>query len=199
METKGPHVPRLETSRLLIRDFELADLDAIHRILDVELADAEFGSVGPESRAQRAEWLRWSILNYEQLARLFQPPYGERAMVLRSSGELIGACGYVPSLGPFQQLPLFAAAAPPARRKSTPEIGLYYAVSPRHQRQGYAVEAARALVEYLFGHLDLERIVATTTYANAASIRVMEKLGMSIQRNPLPEPPWFQVVGVLQC
>jgi hypothetical protein len=26
---------------------------------------------------------------------------------------------------------------------------------------------------------------------------VMRKLGMRIERNPLPEPPWLQIVGVL--
>jgi hypothetical protein len=28
-------------------------------------------------------------------------------------------------------------------------------------------------------------------------MRVMQKLGMRIEHNPLPEPPWFQVGGVL--
>jgi hypothetical protein len=49
--------------------------------------------------------LRWSVLNEAQLARLYQPPYGDRAVVLKSSQELIGACGFVPSFGPFGQLP----------------------------------------------------------------------------------------------
>jgi RimJ/RimL family protein N-acetyltransferase len=198
METAGPHLPRLETARLVVRPFELTDLDDIHRILDVELADAEFGSEGPGSRQQREDWLRWSILNYEQLARLYQPPYGERAIVLRASGELIGACGCVPSFGPFHQLPFWSGTdATPEPAGFTPEFGLYYAMSPRHQGRGYTVEAVGAVVAHVFEHLHLERIVATTTYENAASIRVMEKLGMSIQRNPLPDPPWFQVVGVL--
>ena len=30
------------------------------------------------------------------------------------------------------------------------EIGLYYAVHPKHRRQGYASEAARALVDFAF-------------------------------------------------
>jgi hypothetical protein len=56
---------------------------------------------------------------------------------------------------------------------------------------------ARALVDHAFEHLRLERLVATTTYVNAASIAVMRKLGMRIERNPYPSPPWLQVVGVL--
>src|SRR5207245_1301352 len=58
-------------------------------------------------------------------------------------------------------------------------------------------DAGRALIDHAFGYLKLDRIVATTTHTNAASIGLMEKLGMQIDRNPYPDPPWLQVVGVL--
>ncbi|MGH2520966.1 MAG: GNAT family N-acetyltransferase, partial [Anaerolineales bacterium] len=63
---------------------------------------------------------------------------------------------------------------------------------------GYATEAARALIGYAFRELNLRRIVATTDYTNEASIAVMRRLGMRIEKNPYPEPEWFQVVGVLE-
>ena len=75
---------------------------------------------------------------------------------------------------------------------------MFYAISPAHQRRGYASEAARALVDYAFQRLNLKRVVATTNYDNAASIGVMRKLGMWVEKNPRPEPPWLQVVGVLE-
>ncbi|MFO7635275.1 MAG: GNAT family N-acetyltransferase [Caldilinea sp.] len=77
-------------------------------------------------------------------------------------------------------------------------IGLYWEVSPRHQRRGYATEAGAALIRYAFMELNLQRLVANTNYDNAASIGVMRKLGMSIQHNPLPEPPSMQIVGMLE-
>jgi RimJ/RimL family protein N-acetyltransferase len=40
-------------------------------------------------------------------------------------------------------------------------------------------------------------MVATTTYDNAASMGVMRKLGMRIEKNPYEEPQWFQLVGIL--
>jgi RimJ/RimL family protein N-acetyltransferase len=43
----------------------------------------------------------------------------------------------------------------------------------------------------------LATVIATTRYDNLASQRVMERLGMRVERNPHPEPPWFQVVGTL--
>lgn len=187
-------MPSLTTPRLIIRPFAMDDLQPVHQLLDVELADADFSSEKPAGVQERAHWLQWAVLNYEQLARLYQPPYGDRAIVLRATGQLIGACGFVPSFGPFGQLRAFA---PDRASLFTPEFGLFYAVSPSSQRQGYAAEAVRAMVDYAFQELHLQRLVATTTYDNAASIRVMQKLGMTIERNPLPDPPWFQVVGIL--
>ena len=61
-----------------------------------------------------------------------------------------------------------------------------------------ASEAAQALITYGFGPLNLARIVATTEYENLASIGVMRRLGMHIERNPLPDPFYFQVVGVIE-
>jgi RimJ/RimL family protein N-acetyltransferase len=190
-------MPALETDRLLIRPFVLDDLDGIYQILDVELSEAEFGNEGPQSRAGRRLWLEWCIRNYAELAKLYQPPYGDRAVVLKSSGQLIGAIGYVPSFAPFDQLPGFGPGTPTPNRRASPEFGLYYAFSPAYQRKGYASEATRAMIDYAFTQLNLKRIIATTTYDNAASIGVMRKVGMRVERNPYADPPWLQIVGVL--
>ena len=192
-------MPTLETDRLMIRPFTLDDLDDIHQILDVELSDADFGTEGAKALDERRAWRQWTIISYAELAQLYQPPYGDRAIVLKQTDRLIGACGFVPCLNAFGQLPSFQPAADgaPARFNST-EFGLYYAVSPAYHRQGYATEATQAMIDYAFGTLKLERIVATTTYDNAGSIGVMRKVGMRIEKNPFPDPPWLQVVGILE-
>jgi RimJ/RimL family protein N-acetyltransferase len=56
------------------------------------------------------------------------------------------------------------------------EIG--YALGVEHRGQGYAMEAARALMEYGFDSLDLHRIEAKTSSGNPESWQVMERLGM---------------------
>jgi ribosomal-protein-alanine N-acetyltransferase len=195
-------MPPLETERLLIREFAAGDLDAVHQLLDVDLAEADLGTEGATTREERRRWLEWSALNHEQLALLRQPPYGDRAIVLRSAGELVGACGLVPCLAPFEQIPSLREVGSPNQGGSgpapfTPEVGLFWAIGSAHRRQGYATEAARALVAYAFGTLGVKRIVATTRHDNAASMGVMRRLGMRIERNPLAQPHWFQVVGVL--
>jgi RimJ/RimL family protein N-acetyltransferase len=192
-------MPALPTARLVVRPFVMDDLEAVHRLLDVDLAGANVGTDGSLGRAARRRWLEWSVLNYEQLAYLHQPPYGDRAIVLRATGELVGACGYVPCLNAFSQLPgLAPAGSPPVVGRHSTEFGLFWAIAPAHRRQGYATEAATALIDYAVTHLRLARIVATTSYDNLASIAVMRKLGMRLERNPLPDPPWLQVVGVLE-
>jgi RimJ/RimL family protein N-acetyltransferase len=174
-------MPTLTTDRLAIRPFTLDDLAACHDVL---------GAVGePITVEQRRDWLRWTVASYVQLEALRQPPYGDRAITRRSDGALIGACGLVPCLAPFAQLDAGEPAA------WTPEVGLYYELGPEHRGRGYATEAVGELIQWAGDALRLERIVATTSYDNARSIALMERLGMVIKRNPLDEPAWFQVVG----
>src|SRR5579884_2314162 len=124
----APHIPPLDTERLLIRRFTLDDLDAIHAILDVDLRFVQ-ADEPPQTREQRASWLRWTVLGYDELEKLYQPPYGDRAVVRKDDGRLIGACGYVPSFGPFAEIPYFRKGADAAQmHRYTPEVGLYYAV-----------------------------------------------------------------------
>jgi ribosomal-protein-alanine N-acetyltransferase len=192
-------MPALETNRLQIRPFVMEDLEAIYHLLDIELVEADLRTDKMETLAERRAWLQWTVLNYEQLAKMYQPPYGDRAVTLGSTRQLIGACGYVPCLMPFEQLPGFASGDRPAGPSlSTTEFGLFYAISPTHQRNGYATEAAKALIDYAFRQLRLKRVVAKTNYDNYASMGVMHKLGMRVEINPLPEPPWLQVAGGIE-
>lgn len=188
-----PAMPPIATERLVIRPFEHADLDRIHAILN-----EAFPSDPPVTLAERREWLAWSVLNHAQLALMHQPPYGDRAIVLKATGELIGACGYVPCSCPFAQLPGWPD--PVANVNSiryTNETGLFYAMDANQRRRGYTAEAAEALIAYGFQTLGLKRIVATTSFDNEGSKAVMRSVGMTILQNPQPDPLWLQVVGVL--
>jgi [ribosomal protein S5]-alanine N-acetyltransferase len=178
---------RLETPRLVIRDLGPDDLDAVHHILDVDLR------MDDRSRDERAQWLQWTVLDYEQRRIAYQPPYGEYAVALRTSAAVVGLAGIVPSLMPFGLLPNFADDHPYA----VPEVGLFWAIGSAHQRQGYASEAATAVIAYGFGELRLRRMVATTEHDNAASIGVMRRVGMRVAHNPAPAPFFMQAVGVV--
>ncbi|HET7450375.1 MAG TPA: GNAT family protein [Gaiellaceae bacterium] len=51
----------------------------------------------------------------------------------------------------------------------------------RHQGKGFATEAARAVVDWAFATAGMHRVVGRTEARNAASARVLEKLGMRLE------------------
>ena len=177
----------LETTRLLIRAFTLADAETYSRLLDEAFGKGAYGS-SDEKRVV----FEYQVAADAGMALLHQPPYGDRAIALRDSGDIVGSVGFAPCLMPFGLLPSFEATD-----RFTSEIGLFWALFPEHQGQGYATEAAAAMVSYAFDELRLRRIVATTEHDNTRSINVMRRLGMRLERNPQDEPHWFQTVGIL--
>jgi ribosomal-protein-alanine N-acetyltransferase len=185
------HKFTINTERLVIRPFKLDDLNAIQRI-----RNEGFGEEPPESHRQ---WLEWQIRNYDALANLYQPPYGDYAVDLKVDSKLIGSVGVVPSFGPYDTLPYFQnlLAGEPSKLMR-PEMGLYWVLDAARRRQGFATEAVRALTEHLFKWWNVRRLIATTEYENEASIAVMKRVGMTIERNPHDDPPWFQIVGILE-
>jgi RimJ/RimL family protein N-acetyltransferase len=184
----------LETNRIIIRPFISDDLQTIHRILDQTFGDGK--NIANEAAVQeRKSWLDWSRLNQEWFPKMEQAPYGDRAIVLKTTDQVIGSVGYVPLLDVFSQIPELGL---PSRGYATPEFGLFWVIDPTYQRQGYATEAAQAMIDHAFKHLRLARILATTEYSNIASQAVMRKLGMKLAHNPLADPPWLQVVGMLE-
>lgn len=179
-------MPTLSTERLEVRPLRASDLAAC----DLLMPDA-----APEARRS---WLAWQVAAYRELERLMQPPYGERAIELAETGELVGLVGLVPSMGPFGKLESWPRDPDSdAACRHLPAVGMYWMLDPAHRGRGYATEAAAAVVGFGFETLELARIVATTEHRNVASQAVMRRLGMRIETNPDPEPPWFQVVGIL--
>ncbi|MGH7820448.1 MAG: GNAT family N-acetyltransferase [Candidatus Binatia bacterium] len=77
-------------------------------------------------------------------------------------------------------------------------VDLGYVLCRRHWRRGYATEAARAVLGWAAALDEVHRVWATCDAANAASARVLEKIGMSregvlrrwaVRPNLPPQPP----------
>ena len=187
-------IPVLESERLRIRPFQNTDLPYLFQIKQ------NIGWVNAEKTAEQqlldeADYLEWAVRNERQLAQLGQPPYGDRAVVLKETDELVGSVGLVPCVDVYGQLPSLGGTA---NCLATAEVGLLWLIDPVYQGKGYASEAAQTLIDYAFGQMRLHRLIATTEYDNLASQAVMRKLGMAVERNPFPDPPWLQVVGILE-
>ena len=66
-----------------------------------------------------------------------------------------------------------------------------YEIAPAYWAKGYATEAARAILAFGFGELRLHRIWAHCVAENAASYRVLEKVGMR-REGRLREKEWMK-------
>ncbi len=66
------------------------------------------------------------------------------------------------------------------KRETLPEVDIGYAFLPQYGGQGYATEAAAAVLAHA-GHLGMGRVLAITSPGNAASNAVLKKIGMRFQ------------------
>ena len=145
------------TARLRLRPLASGDVDELHRIwtepgVRKYLWDDEV--IPREQVAAAVE---------ESLALFRGAGLGLWAASALEDREMLGFCGYW-----FFRDP--------------PEPELLYGVATGHWGKGIAPEMSRAIIRYGFQELGLGKIVASTDAPNVASVRVMEKSGMSFDR-----------------
>lgn len=159
----------LETERLLLRRFTMADVDNL-----VELdADPEVmryingGRPTPRDEVQN-EILPWFLHYYEG-----SDGYGFWAAMEKATGEFVGWFHLRPEKG-----------ADPRE----PELG--YRLRKSAWGKGFATEGSRALIHKGFAELGARRVFASTMTVNVASRRVMEKAGLRFVRTFFQDWPY---------
>lgn len=68
------------------------------------------------------------------------------------------------------------------KRDTLEHVDIGYAFLPEHCGKGYAYEAAQAVVAHARDDIGLARLLAITSPGNAASIGLLEKLGLRLQK-----------------
>lgn len=145
----------LKTNRLILRTFEESDIDPLS-LINQDPKVCEF-LPAISNRASTEKLIQ--IFIHHQQDHGFSP----YAVELKSTNEMIGWCGLM--------IPSFDAHFMPAI-----EIG--WRLSSQQWNQGYATEAAKAVLQYAFEELKLNEIVSFTAIENIRSRRVMEKIGL---------------------
>ncbi len=141
----------IETDRLILKTVSPEDVDAV--ALNWQL------DVAPISLSEAKNRVRWMQANHEknQPGKIIHLCL---AIIIKDSGELIGWSG-LDHCDPAKPYPV-----------------LFYLLKSWFWGQGLATEAARAVLGYAFGELELERVDSGAAFENLASKRVMEKIGM---------------------
>ena len=158
----------INTARLLLREFVTCDWpDVLAYQRDPRYLQYYPWTGRTEAEAQ--DFVQMFVdQQREQPRRKFQ-----LAITLPEEGRLIGNCGI--------------------RRKPDNdwEADIGYELAPEYWGQGYATEAATAMVEYGFRELRLHRISSWCIGDNAASARVLERLGLKLEGR-LQENEYFK-------
>jgi RimJ/RimL family protein N-acetyltransferase len=160
----------LETQRLILRRFTMADVDNLVS-LDADPDVMRFVTGGiPTSRGKiENEILPAFLAYYERFEG-----YGFWAVIEKLTGEFLGWFHFRPREG-----------------ASTDEPELGYRLRKSAWGQGFATEGSRALIRKGFTELGVQRVVAEAMAVNLASRRVMEKAGLRLVRTfhqPWPYP-----------
>jgi RimJ/RimL family protein N-acetyltransferase len=148
----------IRTDRLVLRWLSLEDAEFIYELVN----DAEWirhiGDRGVRSLEDaRTYLLQGPIAMYTRVG------FGLYRVELQESRVPVGICGLL-------------------KRDSLDDVDVGFAFLPRFRSHGYALEAARATLEYGERQLGLSRIVAIVSPGNHASIQLLQKLGLGLER-----------------
>jgi RimJ/RimL family protein N-acetyltransferase len=141
----------LETPRLSLRPLGPDDVDAFVALHADERVNRFVGSYTRERALERLRTIerQWA-----------ERGHGLCAVHLKETGEFLGRCG-LNYWAPFDET----------------ELG--WTLKAQAWGHGYATEAARACLDWGFARLDAAYFTAMIHPANAASIRVAERLGFT--------------------
>ena len=154
-ENSNPTSPIIETERLRLRMFGADDLDNLAAMLADPKVMRYVEDGQPKDRDVAEKALNSIIAHWERHG------IGRWAVEEKSTGQFIG-------FGGLRSL------------HGTPEV--VYHMAPAYWGKGYATELGRASLHFGFNDRGFDRIVAIAKPDNAASIHVMEKLGMKFQQ-----------------
>lgn len=149
--------PVLQTPRL--RFFELCEQDApfVLELLNEPAYVRGIGDKGVRTLADACAYIHdGPVASYRRHG------FGLYRVTLSVTSEPIGVCGLL-------------------KREVLEHPDLGYALLERHWGQGYAFEAAHAVLEYARDQLGLRRILAITSLDNARSISLLDKLGFAFE------------------
>ena len=150
----------LQTNHLLLRRYTLEDLPALHTILSDKETMYAWGH--GFSIDESKEWLEEQLKNYKENG------FGIWAIIDKASGTIIGNAG-------LDRASINLTNQKSIAKQEVVEIG--YIVAKRFWGQGLGTEVARAVQEYAFKVLGLERLYCLIKEDNFASMRVARKLG----------------------
>lgn len=153
-----------ETPRLRLRWLAADDADFVLRLVNEPAWIRYIGDKGVRTREDAARYIANG-----PAAMYARTGFGLYAVESKTTGEPLGICGLI-------------------KRDTLDDADLGFAFLPQFRRNGYALEAASAVIAYGRNVLGLSRIVAIVTRDNHRSSSLLDKLGFRYERT-IAMPP----------
>jgi len=148
----------IQTERLTLRQFTLNDAEFIIELVNEPSFIQNIGDRGVRTLSDAEKYLEnGPIASYSKNG------FGLLAVTLNDTGQSIGMCGLI-------------------KRGTLEDVDIGYAFLPKFWSKGYALESAQAVMKYAKEVVRLKRVVAIVDPANAGSIRLLEKIGMTFEK-----------------
>ncbi len=146
---------QIKTERLTLREFAPNDAKFIVELLNEPSFIQNIGDPGVRTLSDAEKYLEnGPISSYARNG------FGLLAVTLNDTGQPVGMCGLI-------------------KRPTLEDVDIGYAFLPKFWSEGYALESAQAVISHAKDILDLKRVVAIVDPANARSIHLLEKVGMT--------------------
>lgn len=148
----------IETERLMIREFDLNDVDFIVTLLNTPSWLQFIGDRGVKNIEDAKNYLiNGPMKSYRANG------FGLSMVEMKDGSVPIGMCGLI-------------------KRDSLDDIDIGFAMLPRYSGKGYGYEAASATMDHAKNSIGLNRVVAITVADNIYSIGLLKKLGMQFEK-----------------
>lgn len=148
---------QLKTERLTLRQFTLGDAEFILELVNEPSFIQNIGDRSVRTLSDAEKYLETGpISSYERNG------FGLLAVTLNDTGQPIGMCGLI-------------------KRDALEDVDIGYAFLPAFWSKGFALESAQAVINHAKETIGLKRVVAIVDPANAGSIRLLEKIGMTFE------------------
>lgn len=147
----------IETERLILRRMNENDAGALLDIFSDPVAMRYFGVTF--DRPRMAEWVRGNLEHEKQHG------FSLLTVILKDSGEIIGDCGLETDMIEGRTI-----------------VGIGFDFRRAYWGNGYATEAASAILKYAFIQFKFDSVAAWIDPANVPSSRVAERIGMALER-----------------
>jgi RimJ/RimL family protein N-acetyltransferase len=164
----------LETARLRLREMNETDAPFLLEVLNEPAFVRNVGDRGVRTLDDAVQYLRERVTaSYEKFG------FGSWLVEAKDTGEPLGICGLI-------------------KRDALEDVDLGFSFLERFWSRGFAYEAAKPVLDYGWRVAKLSRIVAIVAPHNAASIRLLEKLGFHFEKKVhlVPEGPELMLMAI---